>query len=133
MRSLASSVLAAVAVALLATACGSPADSSAEQEASGLRTALANRDGEAACALLAASTRRELERSSGKACATAVLEESLPVGHGAAQVRVFGTMAQVRYDGDTMFLSRYDVGWRVTAAGCTPTPAGIYDCVLTGG
>lgn len=121
------------AVLLVATACGSPADEAAERQASALRSAVAGRDGDAACAALSARTASELEESSGKPCPEAILEEELPTEGQVTRVRVFGTMAEVEYDAETVFLSHYAEGWRVSAAGCTPTPSGIYDCAVTGG
>ena len=49
---------------------------------------------------------------------------------GEARVEVFDSMAQVRVGADTVFLSRYDGGWRVVAAACTPVPGRPYDCSI---
>ncbi|MDO9496398.1 MAG: hypothetical protein Q7J48_11905 [Nocardioides sp.] len=124
---------AGLAAVLLVSACGSPAGDDAERKASSLRGAIARDDGAAACAVLSARTLSELEQSSDKPCAQAILEETLPTGGAVSQVRVFGSMAQVRYDDETVFLSRYGGGWRVSAAGCTESASGIYDCVIKGG
>lgn len=93
--------------------------------------ALSQHDGRAACDLLAPTTRSELEQSSGKDCSVAVTEEVQPAGD-PQQVSVFGTSAQVRYDGDTAFLSRFRYGWRVLAAACRPRTSGPYDCSVKG-
>jgi hypothetical protein len=45
----------------------------------------------------------------------------------------FGTMAQVRFSGDVMFVSEFGNGWKVMAAGCSPVPGHPYDCTLQGG
>ena len=34
----------------------------------------------------------------------------------------YGTMARARYEEDTLFLTRFESGWRVMAAACTPRP-----------
>ena len=81
---------------------------------------MADGDGAAACALLAPTTRSELEQSTGKECAVAILEEAPDAGGDGGDVQVFGVMAQVRWDGDTVFLTRMPDGWRVLAAGCVP-------------
>ena len=46
---------------------------------------------------------------------------------------MFGTTAQVRYEGETLFLARFDDTWRVVAAGCTAQRPKPYDCLLQGG
>ena len=48
---------------------------------------------------------------------------------------VAGHSAQVRYAQETVFLSLFDDGWRVTAAGCSRTstdPSVPYDCTVGG-
>jgi hypothetical protein len=94
---------------------------------------VADGDGDAACALLAPATRSELEQSAGKPCPDALIEEHLPQVDEPVAVDVFGTAGEVRYDAEAAFLARYDDGWRVVAAGCTPQPPHPYDCKVTGG
>lgn len=94
--------------------------------------AIAGKDGEAACAVLAVRTIEELEQSTGKPCATAILEEDPLVPAGQPRVQTFGSMAQARYDGETLFLSRFDESWLVTAAACTKSAAGTYECAVKG-
>lgn len=96
-------------------------------------TAVDQRDGAAACALLAPSTRTELEQSAGRRCARALLEELTGTGGDRSAVDVYGTMARVRQGEDTLFLTRMQDGWHVLAAGCTPRPHAMYDCVVKGG
>jgi hypothetical protein len=46
-------------------------------------------------------------------------------------VEVAGESAQVRLDGQVIFLAHFPDGWRVTAAGCVredPDPAVPYEC-----
>lgn len=90
-------------------------------------------DPAAACTLLAPGTLEELEETDGP-CATAIADAGLPSGPGAAEdVEVYGKDALVRAGSDTLFLARFDDGWRVTAAGCTAVPDQPYDCVLEAG
>ena len=76
------------------------------------------RDPASACERLAPETRRDPRgghrlRLRGRPAAGG------PAVPGAAEsVDVAGHGAQVRYDGDTVFLALFDDGWRVTAAGC---------------
>ena len=46
--------------------------------------------------------------------------QHLPVATHIRRVDVYGQDAIVRLDRDVVFLARFDDGWRVTAAGCTP-------------
>jgi hypothetical protein len=121
-----------VVLASLAS-CGAPADSDASEAARTFHESVARADGLRACAALSARTRSELEQSAGKPCPAAVLEESLPPLGEPVETHVYGTAAQVGSTGDTVFLSRFDRGWKVTAAGCTREPTGLYDCQLQGG
>lgn len=121
-----------LALGLLA-GCGGSQDVAVSDVAEEFYTSVADGDGAAACALLAPTTRSELEQSSGKKCATAILQET-PQAHGdSGIVEVFDTMAQVRFDGDTAFLTRMPNGWRVLAAACSPRPVGPHDCRVKGG
>lgn len=89
-------------------------------------------DAEAACALLAPGTATELEQSSGS-CARGVTAANLSDGGRVRDVEVYGLDAMVRLDHDTVFVARFDDGWRVTAAGCEPQGDGPYDCDIRGG
>ena len=75
-------------------------------------------------------------RRTAHPCAQALAEAGLaPAGEGSS-VTVAGHSAQVRYADDTVFLARFDDGWRVTAAGCervSSDDAVPYDCVVDGG
>ena len=128
-----SRLLAGLVLLIVLSACGSPAEQPAGDAASAFREAIAGGDGRAACAVLAPRTVEELEQSAGKPCAQAILEEepSVPAGH--PRIQTFGSMAQVKYDGETLFLSRFDEGWLVTAAACTRSTGGLYDCTVKGG
>jgi hypothetical protein len=125
--------LAGLGLACATTGCTSGSADTVDSVADRFHAALAAHDGRAGCALLAPETRSELEQSSGKSCPDALLEENVPTTGRPDDTSVFETMAQVRYAGDTVFLSRFPTGWRVMAAACTPQPVGPYDCRLSGG
>lgn len=130
-------LLACLAVGTLAllTGCSSGQEDEVSATARQFYAAVAQQDGRAACALLAPSTRSEVEQSAQKACRTAILEESLPHVTRPHAVQAYGTMSQVRYGGETAFLSRFGAHWKVVAAGCTPPPSQsrAYDCQISGG
>ena len=122
-------VLAALCIPLLA-GCAGTQDGPAASAARALLEAAHDGNGSAACDLLAPAARSELEQTSGKPCAEAVLEEDLGDGAGPARIEVFDTAAQVVVGADTVFLSRFDGNWLVIAAACTPVPGRPYDCSI---
>jgi hypothetical protein len=129
----ASAALAAL-MAVVLTSCSSTEDDSAREAADGFYAALEATDGTAACDLLTPTTKDELEQSAEKPCDQAILEEDVPAVTEAERVKVYDTMAQVRYAEDTVFLTRIDDSWRVLAVGCTRQPhERPYDCTVTGG
>ena len=119
-------------VALSLTGCGGSQQTAVDDAARAFHAAVADRDGSGACDLLAPETRSELEQSAGKACSAAVLEQQLPEAGEIRSTRVYGTMAQVRYDTDTVFLARFSSGWKVMAVACAATPSSRYECEVKG-
>jgi hypothetical protein len=113
-------VLAGVLTLALA-GCADEQDRAAADATEQFYAAVGSGDGATACALLAARARDELEQSSGKPCDRAILEEDLPAGGSVGAAEVYGTMAQVAFGTDTVFLTRFDTGWRVVGSGCTPS------------
>ncbi|WP_221629323.1 hypothetical protein [Humibacillus xanthopallidus] len=95
-------------------------------------SSVAPTDAATACSLLAPQTASELEQGSGS-CARGLSDASPPAGGGLREVEVYGLDAMVRLDRDTVFLARFEKGWKVTAAGCTPRPDGPYECDIKGG
>jgi hypothetical protein len=93
----------------------------------------ARHDGAALCRLLAPETRAEVAQSAKKPCAQGILDEDLPSAGQPTATQVWGRAAQVELAGDTLFLSRFPTGWKVTAAGCTRQADKPYDCQLSGG
>jgi hypothetical protein len=128
-------VVVAVAVATVAAGC---ADTTERRDAIAgvalrLLTAVADRDGTAACTVLAPDTLAELEQSAGASCPDAILEEDLPEPAEVRHVDVYGQWARVVLADDTLFLAAFPGGWRVVAAGCQAQGERPYDCVLQGG
>jgi len=125
-----------VVLASATVGCGSsdrPADGGAVTTAQRFAQAVGNDDHSRACSLLAPTTRKQLEQAAGAPCPTALAEEELAVAGGYADIAVFGTMAQVRFSEDTVFVTKFARGWKVLAAGCAPVPGAPYDCRLQGG
>ncbi|HUP98828.1 MAG TPA: hypothetical protein VM093_00035 [Aeromicrobium sp.] len=119
-------------IALL-SGCGSSGAAPA-QRADEFYAAVAHNDAAAACASLASSARSTLEQEEKKPCRDTILEQDLPRVSGAASgtAKVYGSLAQVTFANESVFLSRYSNGWRVTAAGCTPSPQDRpYECTIT--
>jgi hypothetical protein len=126
--------LLAVAMPLVllgSTGCSDPAEGP-ERVADRFEASVSEQDGAGACALLAAATVEELEQSAGKPCEKALLEEAKDGGARIDAAR-FGTMAQVRYRQDVLFLTNGPDGWQVLAAACRPSRGAPYDCSVSGG
>lgn len=110
---------------------GSADDSSAAAAALRFTHDLAASPSEA-CGLLAQQTLKELEDSQG-ACPSSLPGLDLPRATAVRSTEVYAKDAIVRLDKDTLFLAKFDQGWRVTAAGCTPHGDLPYDCTVKGG
>lgn len=85
------------------------------------------------CAALAPGTVEELEQSAGSPCPKALQEEAPPHGGDLRGVDVYGNQARAVLATDTLFLSRFDDGWKIVAAGCTERPEQPYQCRIKGG
>jgi hypothetical protein len=127
-------LLAVVAVGAAPSGCGSVSgrERAAAAVAERFVTAVADGNGDAACAVLAPKTVEEVE-SGGAACAEAILDEDLPEPGPVGTTDVYGQWARVVLPADTLFLAVFRDGWRVVAAGCSPAGEGPYDCVVQGG
>ncbi|QYC39881.1 hypothetical protein Nocox_11315 [Nonomuraea coxensis DSM 45129] len=119
-------VAPALGVALALTGCA-PDPAGPARAAESFHAALAADRDDAACALLAPKTAGKLP-DPGQTCADALRELGLGPGGAVTDVRVWGDNAQVRLAGDTLFLHRFDAGWRVRAAGCEPVRDLPYAC-----
>jgi hypothetical protein len=84
------------------------------------------------CALLAPATLQTLESDESASCPDVIGQVPLP-GGAVESVQVWGREAQVRLEGDTVFLTETPTGWRVTAAACEPRGEQLpYDCEVEG-
>jgi hypothetical protein len=129
-----SRTLAAGLVAVAVVGCSSTEDDRASEAAAEFYAAVASQDGATACDLMTPETRSEVEESARKPCPRAVLEEDVPTVTDAVRVKVYDTMAQVRYAQDTAFLTRIGDRWRVLAVACSRQPGDHpYDCQVQGG
>jgi hypothetical protein len=77
--------------------------------------------GAVACATMATETRKQLESEESRPCPEAI--GSIELSGGAiSHVSVQLTSAKVDLaDGESLFLSQEQPGWRITALGCRPT------------
>jgi hypothetical protein len=124
-----------VLLALAAVGCGaSDRAPDAAAVAERFHAALEQGDGAAACAELSEETASKLEQQEEVSCEEAVLSLDVPRGGTAAETDVYVTSAAVSLaEGGTTFLDEGTQGWKVSAAGCTPTAPDLpYDCVLEG-
>ncbi|MEU6347466.1 hypothetical protein ABZ883_41810 [Streptomyces sp. NPDC046977] len=115
--------------------CGALADRkvAATAAAAAFEDALRTGDSNAACAALAPATRLNLEQSAKAGCVRGLSAQDLTSATGVRAVDVFGQQARVVFASDTVFLSRFSSGWKVTAAGCSARPERPYDCEIKGG
>lgn len=120
-------------VLALAGCAGGARAESAGSSAQAFEQAMAQHDGAAACRLLAPETAAEVAQSADGSCADGVLAQDLPEAGAVQDSSVWGRSAQVRMAADTLFLSHFNRGWRVLAAGCTPRTGKPYDCTVQGG
>jgi hypothetical protein len=120
----------AAAGCLLAAGCGQSA-SPVNRVVDRFQRSLAAGDGPGACRELASPVRKALSEQQHEPCARAVLRLGLPRDRRSdTSIYLTSALARTRAGG-TMFLDRTRSGWRVSAAGCTPTGPGLpYDCSL---
>ncbi|MGW6418975.1 hypothetical protein [Streptomyces sp. NPDC055055] len=115
--------------------CGAsePRLAGARQAAIAFEDTLARADYNAACAFLAPQTRRQLEQDRDKPCGSALADEDLPAAAIVHTTQLYGRQALLHLEGDTVFLSQFDDGWKIVAAGCEPQPGKPYQCTVKGG
>jgi hypothetical protein len=121
--------LAWLGVVLVMAGCANETgEHDASSAAARFLSATGGGDTRAACALLAPAVRDDLAASEGESC-----EDALPADRlrGAVTgVEVWSDRARVSTEGGTVFLTEFDDGWRITAAGCRPNGDAPYRCVV---
>lgn len=119
--------------------CGSSEATSAAATATRF-VDLASRDPGAACGLLAPRTREKAADDGDGNCAKGLRSSGLPSASSGSDVpdvppEVAGHTALVTTSSQAVFLSLFDDGWKVVAAGCTKVSedaAVPYDCAIQG-
>jgi hypothetical protein len=124
-------LLVAVLLAVLVVGCASR---TGQQDAAAVATrfldAAGRGDTEMACALLTPRTREDLATADGQPC-----EQSLPtdrLGGSVEQVDAWSDWARVNTADSSVFLTEFNSGWLVSAAGCEPNGDAPYRCVVGG-
>jgi hypothetical protein len=130
------SVTALVVCLLAGAGCGTKDDErSVGTVADRFYSALRAHAGDRACAQLSTNAVKTLESASGRSCAEAINKLKLP-GVRTAHSTVYLDSARAEVagaePGEAAFLDRTALGWRISAAGCTPKGDGPYDCELEG-
>lgn len=120
-----------VCAALLAGCASQSTRDEAAEAAQRFLDAASRSDTGAACALLTPRSREDLALSEGQPCA-----RSLPTDELRGRVESADTWsdrAVVSTDGGTVFLTEFDSGWLVAAAGCEPAGGDApYRCLVGG-
>jgi len=116
--------------------CASPEAASAGSAASRF-VDVASKDPNAACALLAPRTREKAAENGDGDCAKGLRSAEISSSPSGSDVppEVAGHTALVTTGGQTVFLTLFEDGWKVLAAGCTRVSedeAVPYDCALQG-
>ena len=122
---------APVALALMTVVLAGCGGDPSGAQAAAAAVAFVQAESSRACGLLAPDTEDALAKQAGRPCARALADLHLPTGADVRAVDVEAESAQVRLDGQVVFLARFPDGWRVTAAGCVrsdPDPAVPYAC-----
>jgi hypothetical protein len=119
-----------VLAAVLAGCATESGERDASAAAARFLAATGNGDAQAACSLLAPRVREDLATSQGQPCAEALPADRLRGAVTGAQV--WSDWARVSTDDGVVFLTEFDSGWLVTAAGCQPNGDAPYRCVVGG-
>jgi hypothetical protein len=126
--------VAAIGVLALAGAgCGTSAsERDARRSVERFYSAFEARDGAGACRELSQDAASALESSEREPCERAVLSLRLTPSP-TRDASVWVTSAQVKLSsGVAAFLDQVGGRWRISAAGCRPSPGEPYDCELEG-
>jgi hypothetical protein len=129
-RRVAGTFLAAAACAVACTGCGTGAEKDGVRAAAGgLYRDIRNGDGASACGRLVPQAASALETGDAQ-CEEEILQLGLK-GGPLSRVEVWSDQARVHAGSDTVFLTRWSTGWRVTGAGCEARENGPYDCEIS--
>lgn len=126
--------VAGIAVLLTVSGCAglNPGTDEAARVAEQFHTALADRDADTVCGLLAPGAVERLEGEDTGSCARKLFALDLPEALSVVQSQAYGRNAQVVLDRDTVFLTLSGGSWKITAAGCTSRGESPYDCEVEG-
>lgn len=128
-------------LALGLAGCGLPADEQAAASAALTFVFRATTDPQTACDDLAPRTAQEVERGAVEPCPEALADEGIPSSTSISRTVVSGSSAIVHLEdpSQVVFLSRFDSGWKIVAAGCrkdspdATDDATPYTCRISGG
>ena len=122
--------LVVVCAAVLAGCASQTSRNEATTAATRFLDAVSRSDTTAACTLLTPRTRDELVTSEGQPCTQALPTDRLNGTVGTTDT--WSDQAMVDTGGGSLFLTEFDAGWLVSAAGCEPDQDAPYHCVLGG-
>jgi hypothetical protein len=125
----------AVAMAVLGAGLTGCQSSSERSDVQGVAirfvTAVEDKQGDKACALLTPDAEESVSGATDVSCPKAILNVD-ERGLDVRSVQVWGDAAQVKVGSDTVFLRRLETGWQVRAAGCQSQPKAAYKCDVEG-
>jgi hypothetical protein len=125
-------LLVGAGVLALTTACGAaPGTDGVTRAADDWLAAARAKDATTLCRLLTPSA-AESAVTGDQTCPQAVGDLRLPGAGPVGRVEVWSDRAQVKAGADTLFLTKIDGDWRVSAAGCRARPGRPYDCEVSG-
>jgi len=125
-------LLVGAGVLALTAACGvAPGTDGVTRAADDWLAAARAKDATTLCRLLTPAA-AESAVTGDQTCPQAVGDLRLPGAGPVGQVEVWSDRAQVKAGADTLFLTKIDGDWRVSAAGCTARPGRPYDCEVSG-
>jgi hypothetical protein len=125
-------LLVGTGVLALTAACGvAPGTDGVTRAADDWLAAARAKDATSLCRLLPPAA-AESAVTGDQTCPQAVGDLRLPGAGPVGEVEVWSDRAQVRAGADTLFLTRIDGDWRVSAAGCSARPGRPYDCEVSG-
>ncbi|MEW2353841.1 hypothetical protein [Spirillospora sp. NPDC029432] len=122
-------VAGAVLAGAACNGCAAAEDGGVRSAVASLYGAVRDGDGRAACERLVPRAARSLE-SGGSDCAQEILGLGLR-GGPVHDVEVWSDRARAGAGSDTVFLTRWGDGWRVSAAGCRAQGDRPYDCEVS--